>query len=135
MSDENGIFQLNGCGSDPDVPFGIYENKPDPYISFIGIEFAILTLKMFLTLKTSKISFKFTDFSHVRSNVANSISISIHQFYILIKHYCNTRDGEWLRLREFKVFQPDTYDVGYIDLEKNERYLDPKLILQKLNQL
>lgn len=32
LTDKNGIFEISGCASDPDIPFGIYENKPDPYI-------------------------------------------------------------------------------------------------------
>ncbi|KAI6189394.1 hypothetical protein M3Y97_00003300 [Aphelenchoides bicaudatus] len=33
-TDANGIFEVEGCGNDPDFPLGLYENKPDPYIIF-----------------------------------------------------------------------------------------------------
>jgi hypothetical protein len=75
---------LNGCGRDPDLPFGLYENKPDPYI--------------------------------------------------LIKHYCSTKIGEWLQLPEFRTFQPNEYDVGFIDLDNNARYRDSKGPLGQINR-
>lgn len=38
--------------------------------------------------------------------------------YIQIKHYCNSDAGETIRLPEFDVFVPDTYDVGILELDE-----------------
>jgi hypothetical protein len=38
--------------------------------------------------------------------------------YITIKHYCNSEKGETMRLPEFDVFVPDTYDIGILVLDE-----------------
>jgi len=38
--------------------------------------------------------------------------------YITIRHYCNSEKGETIRLPEFDVFVPDTFDLGVMELDE-----------------
>ncbi|CAD5228659.1 unnamed protein product [Bursaphelenchus xylophilus] len=38
--------------------------------------------------------------------------------YLQIRHFCNSEKGETIRLPEFDVFVPDTYDVGILELDE-----------------
>ncbi|VDM75867.1 unnamed protein product [Strongylus vulgaris] len=67
FSNEDGRFQLDGCGDDFDWIPGL-NNKIEPYIE--------------------------------------------------IRHFCNNDEGEIITLPQFKVFVPETYDVGTIVLDK-----------------
>ncbi|EPB77160.1 Transthyretin-like family protein [Ancylostoma ceylanicum] len=67
FTNEDGRFQLDGCGDDFDWIPGL-NNKPEPYVE--------------------------------------------------IRHYCNNDEGEVITMPEFKVFVPDTYDIGTIILDR-----------------
>ncbi|KAI6189397.1 hypothetical protein M3Y97_00003600 [Aphelenchoides bicaudatus] len=54
--------------------------------------------------------------------------------YLLLKHHCNTPNGEWIQLPIFSVFQPAVYDAGYIDLETNTRHHNSTAKLAEINQ-
>ncbi|VDD86239.1 unnamed protein product [Enterobius vermicularis] len=66
FTDEDGMFQLDGCGDDFDWVPGI-PNDPEPYVQIL--------------------------------------------------HYCNSEKGDIITLPEFRVFVPQTYELGIIELD------------------
>ncbi|KHN77324.1 Transthyretin-like protein 15 [Toxocara canis] len=67
FTNEDGSFQLDGCGDDFDWIPGI-ANDPEPFIQIL--------------------------------------------------HYCNSDQGDVIMLPRFRVFVPQTYELGIIDLDK-----------------